>query len=234
MAAVTLLGTQTFTTAAGSKTVTATPAVGDLLIIITAHTGVGSSDLPTDNQGGTYSLIAQSTWGTNGTGRMVLFVRNSLVSSAVSTIFTHDPTPSGTSTGGGLAVLKVTGMSKSGTGAIRASTGAATFAAAATPAPILSNVPLTANPVIAAMWNATSPAGMTPRTGYTELVDVGYGTPTTGLEIMSRDSGETSATITWGSASASAGGSLVAELDASTLSFPPFNSSAAFAPLIVR
>lgn len=50
MAAATLLGTATFTTASGSKTVTATPAVGDLIIIVCAHTGntvVGIA--PTDN-----------------------------------------------------------------------------------------------------------------------------------------------------------------------------------------
>lgn len=236
MAAVTALGT-TFTTAAGTKSVTATPAVGDLIVIIACHTGVASSDAPTDNQGGTYNLIAFCTWGTNGSGRMTFWIRNALIVSAVSTVFTHDPTPTGGSNGGGLSVLKVTGMSRTGNIAPRNSTGGVTFAAAAAPAVSLSSAALTTNPVIGAVLNATSPAGLTPRTGYSELADVGYSTPIAGMEIMSRDSGETSATITWGGTSASAGGALAVELDASALpttSFPPSNSSAAFVPLLAR
>jgi hypothetical protein len=37
MAAVTLLGSATFDTSSGTKQVTATPAVDDLIVIITAH-----------------------------------------------------------------------------------------------------------------------------------------------------------------------------------------------------
>jgi hypothetical protein len=57
---------------------------------------------------------------------------------------------------------------------------------------------------------------MTPRASFTERSDGGYATPAAGLETMSRDSGETGTTQTWGSASASAYCSLVLELDTTT------------------
>jgi len=44
---VSLLGTPTFSTTSGTKTVTATPVVGDLVVIITAHSGNTSAAAPT-------------------------------------------------------------------------------------------------------------------------------------------------------------------------------------------
>jgi hypothetical protein len=61
---------------------------------------------------------------------------------------------------------------------------------------------------------------MTPRgtPAYTERADVGYSTPTTGLEVMSIDSGETGTSIAWGGTSGSAFCSLAIEL---ALNVPP-------------
>jgi hypothetical protein len=209
MAVVSLLGTATFNTTSGTKTVTATPAVNDLIVIITAHTGNTSTAAPTDNNSsGTYSLIGTAVKATSA-DTMRVFIRDSFISSAVSTIFTHAP---GASSGGGLAVFKVTGMSKVGASADLQ------FAkqdnqAAGTPAPAFTNAVDTNNPVIGAVFNATNPATMTQRASFTEAFDVGYNTPTTGLEGMFRSSGETGTTMTWGSASGTAYCSLVLELD---------------------
>lgn len=210
MAAVTLLGSATFNTSSGSKTVTATPAANDLIVIIAAHSGNSSAATPTDDQGGTYTAIANAVKASSA-DRLGLFVRNSPIPAAISTVFTHAP---GTSTGGGLAVLKVTGMTRSGSSAVRQSA-KQDNQAAATPAPVFGSAPLTGNPVIGVLFNATNPATMTPRTNFTERADAGYNSPATGLEVMSRDSGETATTQTWGSASASAFCSLVVELDSS-------------------
>ena len=210
MAAITLLGAATFDTSSGSKTVTATPAVNDLIVIVAAHSGNSSAATPTDSQGGTYTAV-NSAVKASSADRMGVFVRNSPIPSAVSTVFTHAP---GTSTGGGLAVHKVTGMTRSGSSAVRQSA-KQDNQAAATPAPVFGSAPLTTNPVLAALFNATNPATMTPRTNFTERVDAGYNTPASGLEVMSRDSGETATTQTWGSASGSAFCSLALELDSS-------------------
>lgn len=213
MAAVTLLGSATFTTTSGTKTVTATPAVGDLIIIITAHTGNTSTTAPTDdNNAGRYTLINTAVKNTSA-DTMKAWIRNDFIRAASSTIFTHAP---GTSTGGGLAVLKVTGMLRCGiTGGARQSA-IQSNQGAATPAPAFSTAALTGNACIGAVFNATSPATMTAPASWTERNDSGYSTPTTGLETASRDSGETGTTITWGSASGSAFCSLILELNTTT------------------
>lgn len=216
MATVSLLGTATFNTTSGTKTVTATPAVGDLIVIVTAHSGNTSAAAPTDNNSsGTYTLAETSVKATSA-DTMRIFIRDSLIASATSTIFTHAP---GASSGGGLVVLKVTGMSRTGASADKQSAKQDNQAAGGTPAPVLGTAVLTGNPVIGAVFNASNPAALTPRSSpaYTEAFDNGYNTPTTGLEVMYISSGETGTTITWGGTSATAFGSLVLELDASAL-----------------
>lgn len=215
MAAVTRLGTQTFNTSSGTKTVTATPAVGDLIVIITAHTGNTSSTAPTDNQTFQpgYNLINSAVKATSA-DTMRIWIRRGLIGSASSTVFSHAP---GTSSGGGLAVFKVTGMGRVGSRAARQSAIQSNQAGGGTPTPVFGSAALTGNAVIGAVFNATNPATMTARgtPAYTERFDTGYATPTTGLETMSIDSGETGTSIAWGSTSGSAFASLALELDAS-------------------
>lgn len=208
---VSLLGTPTFNTTSGTKTVTATPAVGDLIIIITAHSGNTSAAAPTDNQtGGTYTLVNSAVKATSA-DTMRVWVRNNLITSATSTVFTHAP---GTTTGGGLVVIDCQGMDKAGSSAIVQSA-IRSNQAAGTPAPVFGTAPNSQNAIIGAVFNASNPAALTPRTNFTELYDSGYNTPATGLEVMSDNSGETSATITWGSSSATAYAAIVVELEAS-------------------
>src|SRR6185437_6612583 len=158
MAAVTSLGA-TFNTSSGTKTVTATPAVGDLIVIVTAHSGNTASVAPTDNNGtGTYVLV-QSCVKATSADTMQVWVRTALIASATSTVFTHAP---GTTSGGGLFVHNVSGMTRIGGNAIRQSAIQSNQAASGTPAPVLPSVPLSANPIIGAVFNATSPATMTP------------------------------------------------------------------------
>lgn len=214
MAAVTLLGSATFTTASGTKTVTATPAVGDLIVLVTAHSGNTSSTAPTDdNQSGTYTQVGGGALKASSADVMRFWIRNRLIGSATSTVFTH---ACGTSSGGGVAVLKVTGMTRTGSAA-SLQTAKQENQGAATPAPVFGASVLTGNAVIGAVFNATNPATMTARSSpaYTERADAGYNTPATGLEVMSINSGETGTTMTWGSASGSAFASMVLELDTS-------------------
>ena len=92
MAAVTLLGTATWNTTSGTKTVTATPAVGDLIVIVTANSGsTGTGFAPTDNNSsGTYTLVNTSVKATSA-DTMQMWVRNALITSATSTVFTQAP-----------------------------------------------------------------------------------------------------------------------------------------------
>lgn len=219
--AVTLLGSVFNTTngVGGSpKQVTATPAVGDLIIIAAAHSDNTTNAAPTDDQGGTYSNCDAGGAGTgfvkrSSLDRGGLWVRTSAISSAVSTVFSHDP---GTTTGGGLAVIKITNMNKFGNSAILQYKDPGNQAVDTTPTATFDATPQPGNPIIGMCFNGTNAGDtVTPRAGYTELRDGGYATPNMGLEIMSIDSGETSATIAWGSTCASLYGIAVAELDAS-------------------
>jgi len=213
MAAVTL-GASVFTTTAGNKTTASfTPAVGDLLVVVAAATGVTTSAV-SDSQSGTYTKVAGDFTGFSTTGNLNVWVRTALVPAATGTTVTATQT---SSTGGGVVVYRVSGMSRVSSNAVRSTGGQSTGGAGATPAPVLNNTPLSANLVIGAVANGTNPAALTPRTGYTEspTPDLGYATPTTGLEVMYRNSGETSATITWGGTSATGFASVAIELDIS-------------------
>jgi hypothetical protein len=220
MAAVTSLG-NSFSTASGTHTVTATPAVGDIIIIITASTGNTSAATPTDdNSSGVYVEIGSGAVMNASGDTMRAFARTTPIPAAVSTVFTHAP---GTSTGGGLLVLKATGMTRFGALAAAQSLAVQNNQGAATPAPVLGGTPQSANPVVTAVFNNTNTAGLTKRTGYTDrtgAAGVGYTLPTTGFECCTIDSAESSATITWGSASASAFCSLALELDTKPVCLP--------------
>ena len=214
-AVVSLLGTATFnTTNGGAKSVTATPAVNDLIVIVAANSGsTSTTTAPTDNAtGGTYTLVNTAVKATSA-DTMQIYVRNNLITSATSTIFTQNQT---TATGGGIVVLKITGMSKVGSAAIVQSAIQSNIASG-TPAPVLGATPKSYNPIIGAVFNASNVATLTPRTGYTEVADLGYNSPATGLEVMYINSGETSGTITWGSTSPSAFASIAVELDSTIL-----------------
>jgi len=224
MAAITHAATATWTTTAGNKTNTATPALGDLIVVVAPATGVATSNV-TDNNAdglGTYTKIGSSFTGFSTAGDLSIWVRNARIGSATSTVFTATQT---SSTGGGLDVFRVSGMYRTGAGAVRSSGGQSSGTSSTTPAPVLSNTPLTGNPIITAVCNGTSPAGVTGPSTYTAPTNLGYATPTTGLDTAFINSGITNATITWGSTSASAFASIAIELDASVPAGPVFEQA---------
>lgn len=212
MAAITSAGA-TWNTTAGNKTVTATPAVNDLIVVIASSSGLagGTTAVTDDNSSGTYTQVDTDRTGFSTTGVLTVWVRDALIGSAVSTIFTAAQSGS---TGGGLVVLRVSGMTATGASAVRSNGGQST--ATGTPAPVLSNTPLSYNPVITAVSNGTNGGGTTARTGYADIAVAGYNTPATGLDVCTLDSGETTATITWGGSSATTFASMAIELSAPT------------------
>lgn len=209
-ATVTLLGS-TFNTTSGTHTVVATPAVNDLIVIVRSATGNTTATAPTDNNSsGTYTLIKSALQNTSA-NLLEIYARTALVGSASSTTFTEAP---GTTTGGGLAVYKITGMSVAGLAAIRQSAAQANQAPTLAPAPAFGSAALTTNPIISAVLNGTNPAGITARSSpaYTRDVNTGYTTPASGIDTMHIASGETSSTITWASTSATVYASVAVEL----------------------
>lgn len=217
MATASSLGS-TFNTTAGAKTVVATPALGDLIVVITCNSGrtTAQSGTLTDNNTdghGTFKLINQFTTNTSADS-MWIYVRADSIQKAVSTTWTFTPTAA--DTGGGLQVFKITGMSLAALASVRQSAIQSNQAGAGTPAPVLGVAALTGNPLIGAVMNVTNPAGMTAPTGFTESVDTGWATPTEGVETVFASSGVTASTITWGSTSASAFGALVVEFTTAT------------------
>jgi len=206
MAAVTSLG-QTWNTTAGNKTVVATPATNDLIVVIHGMSGwaAGDNSIITDNNsggGGTYTKIGGNPLSSDGgtAGALWISIRDGgFIGSASSTTFTVTNTGD---TGGGLTVLKVTGMARIGSSAARQNKGESTQTENP---PVLAfpSATLTANPIILAVFGEDNPAAVTPPTSFTERTDTGWATPASGIEVCSVDSGQTGSSYSW------SGGALV-------------------------
>ena len=156
---------QLWNTTAGSKAISPTPAVGELIVVVVAHSGVTSGAICSDNQtGGTYTRIGTFALNRSSADLLTVFVRDNLVASAVA----HTITAGGVSgsTGGGLVAIRVSGMTKVGSSAVRSVSGTPQFQkqenqAAGTPAPVLPAAPLSANLIIGAVLTQSNSSSNT-------------------------------------------------------------------------
>lgn len=231
MAAVAHLGSladtgNTLTYTTGSFT----PTAGDLLVVLAAVTATvdGTATLTESAGGGSYTQITWSPstdnqWG--GTGnRMYVFVRTALIpASPAARTFTLT-LPADAGTGAQVTVVRVTGMTNTGSSAVRQLKGAK--GSGTTPSLTFGSAPLTTNPIVGNLINGANPTGITIPGSFTSLGNAnGFATPTTGFESIKVDSGFTSTAVTWGTSSATAWGALALELDASgaaaATSLPP-------------
>lgn len=204
---VSFLGS-TFNTTSGTHTVTAVPALNDLIVIIRANTGNTTSTAPTDNNSsGTYNLVVNALKNSSA-DLMEIYVRTALIGSATSTVFTD---AAGTTTGGGIAVYKVSGVTNINA-AVRQVAAQANHATGAAPAPTFAAAALTSSVIISGVFDATNPPALTAKSGYTRDVNAGYATPTSGVDTMSVATGETGTAITWGSSAGSAFCSVAIEI----------------------
>jgi len=207
----------TFNTTAGDKTVTATPVDGDLIVIVAASSGLaGGTTACSDNDGGTYTLVDSDRTGFSTTGVLNVFIRTALITSAGSTIFTASQTGS---SGGGLHVYRLSGMTLVGASAVRSNGGESTGTAGTTPAPALNQAPHARNPILIAVAAGANAAVMVPRTNYTEGADGGYNTPATGLGSAVLNSGENSVTLTFGGTTSTTFASVGIELESQERSY---------------
>lgn len=207
--------TTTFDTSAGNKTVTKTPSVDDLIIIIAATSGLASAPTITDDNPdglGAYTQIRTQVK-LAGADMLSAWVRNSLVSNSASTIFTMAP---GTDTGGGLTVLRFSGMSKAGSAAIKQSAGETNQIGGSLPAPHFGSTTLPNDALIEAIFSTVNPpdSSLSP-TGWTERVNVGYNTPTSALEVATVDKGQEITTPVYPNSVSNTYCDLIIELDAS-------------------
>jgi hypothetical protein len=229
VATVTPRGIVWNTTAGAKTTASVTPAAGELLVafvgIATSDTAPTMSDTDANITGWTLVGAFQSQAATGG---LRCYLSNQGAAGAAITV-TMTPTADA---GGGLAVLSVTDPAAFGASGAR-STGGQADQAAATPAPVLSNTPLSHNPVIiAVMTNTNGTANASPRTGYTEPAgyDLGFNTPPTGIEVQYIESGETSATLTTGGAAPSTFASIGVEISTNLPAIPPDVNMATMRP----
>jgi hypothetical protein len=197
-----------FNTNAGDKVFTPAlsgpqPAVGDLVAIVVPHSGTAAWDSPFDNNPdglGTYSLIGSiATMSTGGIVSQAIYVRNALLGVAVQTTFTAPAPVSPVDTGGGITVLKITGMSRAGLAAVKqfkinvpASGGAASSG-------VWDIARLATNPTLVALFaNTVNANPSTPPSTYTMLFNGVYNTPTCYDSIISRDASVAGTTaISW-------------------------------------
>jgi hypothetical protein len=215
-ATVTVLGS-IWNTTAGNKTVTATPAVGDLIVILSAATGLTSSTHPTDdNSSGTYANVVLALQGTSA-NYLAIEVRTALIPAAVSTIFTMGQTGS---SGGGGCVLAIAGPTLAGASSV-AHSGGQNNQAAGTPAPSFGAAASAGNACVGAVLTSTNgSANCAPPAGWTEDIDLGYNTPASGIEVCHIASGETGTTITFGAATPSVFAAAIAEFKVPAAELP--------------
>jgi hypothetical protein len=210
----------TYTTTAGNKTAAITPAVGNLLVVC-----AGVASLPTlptiaDDRGGTYSLVAWSTRPAGGGSPSGIWVRNQLVASAVLHTVTMSSSGDG---GGGLDVLELSGFVVGGLGTVRSWGQRSAINAAAIPDVSLNHTAEPTGLIVAFLTPSDNPATATTPTGYTNRQNLGFNTPVTGMRVETRDSGETTGTITWGAAETSGSNTVAVEFFAGGISEPvPF------------
>jgi hypothetical protein len=193
----------TWNTTAGNKTVVATPVANDLIVVVHGISDWASSDNSTitDNNSdglGTYYKIGtatapMATGGGVGTGALWISVRTSLIGSATSTTFTATNTGD---TGGGLTVIRFSGMSRVGSQAVLQSIGEST-ATENPPTITFASTTLTGNPIVLGCMGEDNPITLTPPTGFTEATDTGWNNPGSGLEVCWDDAGNTATLFSW-------------------------------------
>jgi hypothetical protein len=203
---------------AALTTTSFTPTAGDLLVAFAVVSGQASGGTFTDSQSLGWDTLTTALKSSSGDSLVFAVARNLAAASGTTVTFT--PAGSPTSSGVAIAVLRVAGMTRTGSSAVRVvgatrNIGSESNVASGTPAPALPAAALTGNATVGAVANGANPATLDAPVGWTERFDTGYNTPATGLEAASRNSGFTGTTVTWGSSSATPFASVIAELDAS-------------------
>lgn len=208
-------------TTAGNKSAAAfAPAVGDLLVVVAGSSGLagGTTAVADDNPGGagTYTQVDTDRTGFSTTGVLTVWIRTALITNSGNTTVTASQAGS---TGGGLHVYRLSGMTLVGASAVRSNGGESSGTAGTTPAPVLNQAPHARNPILMAVAAGANAAVMAARTDYSEGADAGYNTPATGLGSAVLNSGENSATLTCSGTTSTTFASVGIELESQERSY---------------
>lgn len=199
--------TNTYTTAAF------TPAANDLLVsfVFATATVLGTMN---DSWGLGWTRIGSSH--ANGSAdSLFCFISNALTTATSGSV--QFRCVGDNATGCILEVARISGMTRTGASAALQFSGSENIAAGLTPGGSFAVNTTSGNPLMGFVGNASNPAGLTPPSGYTELKDEGYNTPSTGLEYVGSANGLVTRNITWGGTSATAFGTFILELDTSAV-----------------
>lgn len=190
-----------------------TPAAGDLILVFVTVSGNVVIPQMTDSQNLGFDYVGSAFYATNA-NTVHLFVANQpAAASALVVTFSCVGT---TASGAVVNPVRISGQTKFGSFAIKQFKPSSNNAAASATNITFDAATLAGNPILGVIGNATNPATMTPPTGYTELADTGYATPTIGHESVGLAAGSAgTTTVTWGSNSASTWGGIIVEIDAS-------------------
>jgi hypothetical protein len=197
------------------------PAGSKPLIAEVNVTGNTTNGTLTDSLGRTWNVYAPGgtrfRWLKNGGADFgELWICASL--STTSTFTLTYTVGSGTATGCIIYCQEITSASRVDSTLIRAHGVDNNRASGTAASVVMDQAALTGNTVVTGVFLATSSPGTTVPTSFTLISTAvtttnGYATPTTGGKVAQRASGHTSATVTWGSAFASAGSAWAIEID---------------------
>ncbi len=197
----------------GHTTASMSPTTGDLLVAF-VYCGASTDTTSTFTEsagGGTYTQAVTGLF--QGTGStMFIFIANQLCASGTARTFTHT-LPADSPTGAIISVERVTGMTLTGTAAVKQAL-APKGGAGTTPSIAFATVD-TNNPTIISQAAADNPLTATLPGGWTSLATPSYATPTLNGVIAGRDSGYSGTTVSWTGTETAAWGALGIELDAS-------------------
>lgn len=215
MAAITHAVASASTTQAESYTTGSfSPSAGDLLVVLVTTTDSVEPVGLTDTQTLGWTLVATATKSLTADS-LYLYVADATASASSMTV-TFDCTGD-EATGCVIQVMRVSGMSRTGSDAIR-QFGVSSGNSAGTPSVTLGAAALTTNPTVGAVMHGdgTGSSDPTPPTGFTDLDLSGYTSPTLGTLYTKDESGFTGTSVAWTSATSTNYGALAFELDASS------------------
>ena len=179
------------TSSTGNRTSTISAVAGDLLFVIVKWSGNGiTTPSCTDDQSGTYTRVLTAL--NNGSADiMAIFVRDQVVASTA-TITLAPVVGSGTNTAGEIVTLAYSNSLLFGSAAVRAS-GKQENQTTGVPTPVLGAAAYTNNPTFIACGSSAASGTLTavPNASWTERQDAQQSTPSTALEVATRDSGFT-------------------------------------------
>ena len=164
-----------------------TPAAGDYLLVSVHASDTAVDGTISDSQGLSWSKIGSVVSNTNN--RVITFISTTTAAASSMTV-TWDCTGDA-ATGAIVSIVRISGSG----GQVRQFATKSGLAAVAPNVTFALNC-LTTSAVIFVQCNLTNPHGMTAPTGYVSRNGGGYGTPATGINACSKNSGETSNTVT--------------------------------------